>query len=178
MATLEDFFLKDYEEMRKKVKELEQRIEQMKPSKYGITDLGRSQELVKVSCMSEYYIKDVVKTSEHVNRLLAMSNNDLLNWAKTTRSGYYDAIIHIKRKTHPFTVKVEDLTSVKTYATDGCSEYILLGYMEEDMVDNLDAWCLPENEEALIDAAISYLRDELAKLADKYEKEEQAVEEQ
>lgn len=166
--TLEDFFLSDYERLRERVKELETELELAKPSRYGIADLGRAQDMVKVSVASTYCIKDVVKTAAEAHEKLAMTNEGLLEWAKRCGRSY-ERCISVERKTLPFTVRVTDLTSTADYATDGCSCYERIGFMEEEMVDNLGAWCLPEFEPELERAAVSELRERIMSIAEKYE---------
>ena len=160
---IEEFFLKEYEILRERVKELESELERQKPSRYGIVDLGESQELVKVSTSSSYSLYDKETKAVYIEKVMQKDDDELLAWAKNYKLSYYDHPIEIEHKTFPFTVQTTTFTSVKKYATDGCSTYVQIDYMEENMVDNLGEWCLPEFEEALVNAAIGELREQLAK---------------
>lgn len=160
---LEEFFLADYEKMRERIQELEDEIECLRPDRYGIRDIGKPQDLVKVSVLGYLSLYETDTMPSELEEPLAKSDEDLLAWGRSTSKSYYGKVVEVEKKTMPFTVDVSDLTSTTRCATDGCSEYVRIDFMEEYMPDNLDKWCLPKYEEELLDAAVIQLRENLEK---------------
>ena len=162
MATLEDFFLADYERLREKVAELEEQVRQLQPHEYGIVDLGRRSNVIRVGVRSSGYLYEDDTTAEELEEALKKSDAGLLEWGKQRKVSYGSKAISIEKRTLPFTVQVMDMEGEHTYATDGCSEYVDLS-APEDIEELLGSWCDASLEELLLKAAVRDLRKELGR---------------
>ena len=169
--TLEDFFLNDYEAMRKRIKELEEELERLRPSKFGIRDLGHSQEMVMVGIQNSYSLRKCELTTEGIDGLLGLSDDELEEIAMQGSFGLWSPLIKVERKTLPFTVEVTDLTSTQKYATDGDSTYVSLDVSNLDGND-LGEWVPAEVEQQLISIAVYKLRKELEEAHNKLQEDQ------
>ena len=157
---LEDFFLSDYERLRKQVAELEEQVRQLQPHEYGITDLGRRSGVIKVYVTSASYLYNDDTTAEQLDELLKKSDTGLLEWGKQHKVSYGAKAVRIERRTMPYTVRVVDMEGEHLYATNGYSEYVDLSE-PEDIEELIGSWCDASLEQLLLNAAVRDLRKEL-----------------
>ena len=168
--TLEGFFLADYERLRRENGELRDKLDALtdasKPSRFGLFDLERKTDAVKMSVDSLYYAGKCVGLSlDDLKRASEMDDETLLSWAQMTyrnEDSYYTSCtpISIDRHTYQYTIRIVETRSDSVLVTDGTdgSELIDLNDMSEDMSRNLGEWCDAKYEDKLKAAAIELLR--------------------
>ncbi len=168
--TLEGFFLMDYERMRNRIAELEAEVARLSSDGYGCIDQHQTCDAVRVEVQSAYTIREFVRNGMSLDQLRkahAMANDDLFEWAtKSYRYSSYGSMtkpIELEYHKFQYTLLVNETRGSHVFVTDGKdrSELIEIDIMEDDMVDNLNAWCRAEHLEKLKLAALSELRDRL-----------------
>ncbi len=179
--TLEGFFLMDYERMRNRIAELEGEVARLSSDGYGCIDQHQTCDAVRVTVHSAYTIKEYARNGmdlDQLKRAHAMANDDLIEWAtKSYRSTSYGGTtkpIEIVYHKFQYTLLVNETRGSHVFVTDGKdgSELIEIDIMEDDMVDNLNAWCRAEHLDKLKLAALSELRDRLGSAISDLEREQ------
>jgi len=177
--TLEGFFLSDYVSMRERVKKLENEVKRLTPSGYGCIDEHETCDAVKVVVQQAYDISSMVKQGmdvEQLKKTYVMSDEELRQWAscyyKTSSYGR-SRPIEVLRHTYQYTLTFSETRWCHTYVTDGKdgSELVDIDSMEENMVDNLGYWCRAKYLDALMDSALSTLRDTIKRVIATYEQD-------
>jgi hypothetical protein len=187
--TLEGFFLRDYAQMRERVKELEATIAEMnakgaeRGDRYGVFDLHDPCKAVKVSAARSYNL-DKVDEYEGIDLYALkaaydMGDEDLLEWgtrAYKNKRWYGEDLqpIDVERHVFWYTLRVVETKSERVYVTDGKgdAELIEIDLMEYAMVDNLGKWCREKYEDELMRAALGELRGEIKKAIETLEGQE------
>lgn len=149
--TMEGFFLADYQRLRQENEELRRQAEGVTPSEYGLFDLGRKTECVKVSVgsRSNYGTDREGITSEALRKALEMSDDELWDWAMTPRrhlkTTWYSPFrpIQVERKTFEYTLRIRETRSDCTWVTDANpndDESKMYPLKEWEGSDCLDVW--------------------------------------
>ena len=124
--TLEGFFLADYQRLRDENEELRRRVDGIRPSEYGLFDLGKKTECVMVSVNSRsgYSIDREGITSEALRKALEMGDDELWDWAmkphRHLKNSWYSPFrpVEVERKTFEYTLRIRETRSDCTWVTD------------------------------------------------------------
>ena len=183
--TLEGFFLQDYQRLQAENMDLRYQVEKSsREQTYGIFDLGEPAEMVKVSVASSYYFTGDYGlkkyTSAGIEKILAKSNADLLNWSKSFKLGTWGGPlpIEIQEKRYRYTVEIKDMDGVTRYAIDPrhSDAIVDIDYREPNMVDNLGFWMPAEIKKELEAVALEEVRSNLENARNEKLEEESAEE--
>ena len=124
--TLEGFFLADYQRLRDENEELRRRVEGARPGEYGLFDLGKKTECVRVSVSSRsgYETDREGITSEALRKALEMNDDELWEWAKKPRrhlkTSWYSPFmpVTVERRTFEYTLRIRETRRDCTWVTD------------------------------------------------------------
>jgi hypothetical protein len=149
--TLEGFFLAEYQRLRQENEELRRKVEGVGPNEYGLFDLGKKTECVRVSVTSRngYGIERDGITSDALRKALEMGDDELWEWATKPRRHlkhpWYSPFrpVEVERTTFDYTLRIRETRSDCTWVTDANpndDESKMYPLKEWEGEDCLDVW--------------------------------------
>lgn len=181
--TLEGFFLADYERLRAENAELRDEVEKLRPSGYGLFDLGHPTECAKLDVMSftSYDVKYDGITSDNLRDALEMDDESLWKWAhkmhphrKTSWYTPFSAISECHR-TFQYTIRVVETRSSTTFVTDASmsnDDCTMFNIKEYDGQECVGIWQDAKRFERMKKAALDMLRETLRQAIPRVEQQE------
>lgn len=172
MATIEDFFIKEYERVIAENKKLKSELDKIKSNReFGITDLGEPVNLVKVEVSTQSYFWDNTGFSkDQLEEILSLPNESFIERMKRIkREDYdYDHAFYVEKERYRYSIKVKDLDGVKQYAFDNTKyqNLVSLQFDELDTGDWFEACYLSDIEKI----AVQELREAIERRIEKIEK--------
>lgn len=154
MATIEDFFIKEYERVVAENNELKKDFNRLNAHKgYGVTDLGEPVNLVKVETSTQnYFWKNTGLSKDQLEKILSLPNESFIERMKEVKRTDYDwssdYALKIEESRYRYSIEIKDLDGVGRYALDNThyEKLIPLDFSELDTGDWFEASYLPEIE--------------------------------
>lgn len=182
MATIEDFFIKEYERVVAENNEMKEKLSKINgSSEYGVVDLGEPVNLVKVETSTQnYFWRNTGLSKDQLVKMLNLPNEPFIERMKKVKRTDYDwssdYALKIEKSRYRYSIEIKDLDGVGRYALDNThyEKLIPLDFSELDTGDWFEASYLPEIEKI----AVSELREAISKRIEDIEKEEAEAGEQ
>lgn len=172
MTTIEDFFIREYERMQRRVKELEAEVARLAPGGYGCFDLHEKREAVNVTPSASYYYREEYIAPDDLKEAVGMDDARLIEWATRKHrasQGSYRTFypISVERKVFKYSLRFIETDRDAVLFTDGECGLETLDFDGESPEDGLGNWVGAEHFDALLKAALPFVRrnieDEIAR---------------
>ena len=181
MATIEDFFIKEYERVVAENNDLKKRISEFENSgkTLGVFDLHQPKELVRVDIEGgNYFWQKTGLSKKQLNELLNLGKDDFVEKCKKIKmkeTYFSDAALKIEEKRYRYSISVRDI--------DGEHEYAFDNTKSPDLVDlasapELGDWVEARYLDQILSIAASELREAISKRIEDIEQEEAKAGEQ
>ena len=173
--TIEGFFLADYQRMRERIEELEAKVAEYEHNErtadFGCFDLRKSVDAVCVRTASSYeYKRDDLFTAERLDELIAMGDDELLEWARRRHKvGDWTTLepIEVDRHRYQYTLRFVESRSDNTFVTDGERRSSLIEMCDEACIGSwVDASLLDECIALALEVVRENLREARAEMSD------------
>ena len=162
MATIEDFFIKEYEKLVEENKQLKEELDKYNTTgaDFGIYDLQEPVELIEVSIHSGYsFWKDTGLNKQELKDLLNLDDEEFIKKCKTIRdekSSWYKSYALKEEETrYRYTIEIRDMDGVHRYAVDDTKGTDLINLNNKQV----GVWCDKCFKDLIYKEAITRLKD-------------------